>query len=97
MSVAEIKSAITKLPSRQRHALARWIQHTNPARPPHGEHSRVRLCVPIPSERLRVGALGTVIHVYADGDAYEVEFTRKSGGPAVVTLNAASVAAIHAP
>ena len=86
MSVAEIKSAITKLPSRQRHALARWIQHSNAARPMYAEHSRVRLCAAIPSERLRSGAIGTVIHVYADGDAYEVEFTRKARGPAVVTV-----------
>jgi hypothetical protein len=38
------------------------------------EHDRVVLNPPVPSERLEAGDVGTVVHVYKDGEAYEVEF-----------------------
>lgn len=51
------------------------------------EHDRVVLKEPVPSERLEPGDVGTVVHVYADGVAYEVEFTSLDGHTeAVVTL-----------
>jgi hypothetical protein len=38
------------------------------------EHERVILKTPLPREGLKAGAMGTVVHVYEDGKAYEVEF-----------------------
>lgn len=38
------------------------------------EHDRVVLTVPVSTERLEAGDVGTVVHVYRDGQAYEVEF-----------------------
>lgn len=56
------------------------------------EHERVVLKTPIPSEGLQPGDVGAVVHVYADGQAYEVEFTSLDGHTAaVVTLEADQV------
>ena len=56
------------------------------------EHERVVLRSPLPSERLEAGDVGTVVHVYKDGQAYEVEFVTLDGHTAaVVTLEAAQV------
>ncbi len=33
------------------------------------EHDRVVLNTPVPSERLEAGDVGTVVHVYQDGQA----------------------------
>jgi len=33
------------------------------------EHDRVVLTAPVPSERLEIGDVGTVVHIYADGKA----------------------------
>jgi hypothetical protein len=56
------------------------------------EHDRVVLAAPVPSEGLVVGDVGTVVHVYRDGQAYEVEFTTLAGKTAaVVTLEASQV------
>ena len=61
------------------------------------EHERVVLKTPIPSEGLQPGDVGAVVHVYADGQAYEVEFTSLDGHTAaVVTLEADQVAPILA-
>ena len=49
------------------------------------EHERVVLTVPLPVERLEAGDVGTVVHVYRDGLAYEVEFTTLTGATAAVT------------
>ena len=38
------------------------------------EHDRVVLKTPVPAERLEAGDVGAVVHVYRDGQAYEVEF-----------------------
>ena len=43
------------------------------------EHDRVVLTAPVPKERLEVGDVGTVVHVYPDGKAFEVEFTTLDG------------------
>jgi hypothetical protein len=56
------------------------------------EHDRVVLTVPVPSETLEAGDVGTVVHIYKDGQAYEVEFLTLDGRTAaVVTLDASQV------
>ena len=56
------------------------------------EHDRVVLAATVPSEGLVSGDVGTVVHVYRDGQAYEVEFTTLQGKTAaVVTLEATQV------
>jgi len=59
------------------------------------EHERVVLRTPVPGEGLEAGDVGTVVHVYSDGKAYEVEFlTRDGRTAAVVTLEASQVRAV---
>jgi hypothetical protein len=48
------------------------------------EHDRVVLTAPVPEERLEVGDVGTVVHIYPDGKAFEVEFTTLDGHTAAV-------------
>lgn len=56
------------------------------------EHDRVVLTAPVPKERLEVGDVGTVVHVYQDGKAFEVEFTALDGHTAAVaTVDASQV------
>jgi hypothetical protein len=56
------------------------------------EHERVVLRTAVPAEGLEAGDVGTVVHVYQDGLAYEVEFTTLAGATAaVVTVEAAQV------
>ena len=56
------------------------------------EHDRVVLVVAVPAEGLVAGDVGTVVHIYRDGEAYEVEFTTLEGKTAaVVTLEASQV------
>ncbi len=56
------------------------------------EHDRVVLKMALPAEGLEAGDVGTVVHVYKDGLAYEVEFTTLDGKTAaVVTVEAAQV------
>ena len=56
------------------------------------EHDRIVLTEPIPAEGLEVVDVGTVVHVYADGKAFEVEFTTLDGRTAAVaTVQAAAV------
>jgi hypothetical protein len=56
------------------------------------EHERVVLTAPVPEEGLEAGDVGTVVHLYRDGQAYEVEFTTLDGKTAaVVTLEANQV------
>jgi hypothetical protein len=56
------------------------------------EHERVVLTAPVPTERLEIGDVGTVVHVYSDGKAFEVEFTTLDGRTAAVaTVEAAGV------
>lgn len=51
------------------------------------EHDRVVLAVDVPTEGLVAGDVGTVVHVYRDGQAYEVEFfTLEGKTAAVITL-----------
>ncbi len=56
------------------------------------EHERVVLTTPILAQGLEAGDVGTVVHVYKDGEAYEVEFITLDGQTAaVVTLEASQV------
>lgn len=56
------------------------------------EHERVVLTTPVPDEGLEAGDVGTVVHVYKDGRAYEIEFVTLDGKTAaVVTLEASQV------
>jgi hypothetical protein len=60
------------------------------------EHDRVVLTAPVPEERLEIGDVGTVIHVYPDGKAFEVEFTALDGHTAAVaTVEASQVRPIR--
>ena len=56
------------------------------------EHERVVLKTAVSAEGLEAGDVGTVVHLYGDGRAYEVEFVTLDGHTAaVVTLAAAQV------
>jgi hypothetical protein len=60
------------------------------------EHDRIVLKAPIPAEGLEAGDVGTVVHIYADGAAYEVEFTTLEGiTAAVVTVEATQARPVH--
>jgi hypothetical protein len=54
------------------------------------EHDRVVLTAPVPKEGLEVGDVGTVVHVYTDGKAFEIEFTTLDGRTAAVATVEAS-------
>jgi Domain of unknown function (DUF4926) len=56
------------------------------------EHERVVLTAAVSEAGLEAGDVGTVVHVYADKRAYEVEFLTLTGRTAaVVTLEASQV------
>ena len=56
------------------------------------EHERVVLTTAVRTEGLEPGDVGTVVHVYKDGQAYEVEFLTLDGHTAAVaTLEASQV------
>ncbi|MCI0746732.1 MAG: DUF4926 domain-containing protein [Verrucomicrobia subdivision 3 bacterium] len=56
------------------------------------EHERVVLQTRLSAESLEPGDVGTVVHVYPDGKAFEVEFFTLDGHTAaVVTLEANQV------
>jgi hypothetical protein len=56
------------------------------------EHDRVVLKKNIAGEALKAGDVGTVIHVYKAGEAFEVEFLTLHGETVVVvTLEASQV------
>ena len=56
------------------------------------EHDRVILTIDLPDSHLAAGDVGTVVHVYQDGAAYEVEvFTLDGWTFDVVTVEAGQV------
>ena len=56
------------------------------------EHERVVLTTPVLDSGLEAGDVGTVVHVYKDGQAYEVEFVTLDGHTAaVLTLEVSQV------
>lgn len=61
------------------------------------EHDRVVLTEPLAEEGLEAGDVATVVHVYPDGAAFEVEFVTLAGETeAVVTVEAAQIRPISA-
>ena len=51
------------------------------------EHERIVLTMDIPDYGLQVGDVGTIVHVYAEAQAFEVEFVALTGKTvAVVTV-----------
>jgi hypothetical protein len=59
------------------------------------EHDRVVLTEDLPGEGLVAGDLGTIVGVYEDGEAYEVEFMTIDGDTiAVSTILADGVRAV---
>lgn len=59
------------------------------------EHERIVLTTDLPAEGLKAGDVGTVVHRYHDGLAYEVEFVTLDGKTAaVVTIEADHVRAV---
>ena len=60
------------------------------------EHDRIVLKTDLPADGLEAGDVGTVVHLYADGAAYEVEFTTLDGDTAaVVTVAAEQARPVH--
>jgi hypothetical protein len=60
------------------------------------EHDRVVLKSDLPAQGLKAGDVGTVVHFYRDGLAYEVEFTTLEGDTAaVVTVERSQVRPIR--
>jgi Domain of unknown function (DUF4926) len=56
------------------------------------ELDRVVLTAPVSEEHLEAGDVGTVVHAYGDGRAFEIEFTTLDGQTAaVVTVEASHV------
>ena len=56
------------------------------------EHERIVLLQAIPKEGLEEGDVGTIVHIYKDGQAYEVEFIALDGHTrAVVTVEAEDI------
>ncbi len=57
-----------------------------------GEHERVVLTVDLPDTDFKTGDVATVVHIYADGAAYELEFFALNGRTLdVVTVTAEQV------
>jgi hypothetical protein len=56
------------------------------------EHAAVALTRDLPEHALRAGDVGAVVHVYAEGKAYEVEFVTGAGQTlAVETLDPSGI------
>jgi hypothetical protein len=59
------------------------------------ELDTVALTHDVPEHRLVAGDIGTVVHVYPDLDAFEVEFARANGETvAVLTLRSGDIRAL---
>ncbi|TVR20811.1 MAG: DUF4926 domain-containing protein [Anaerolineaceae bacterium] len=57
------------------------------------EHEQVVLTADLPEHDLKAGDVGVVVHIYGDGEAYELEIFALDGGRTldVVTVEAAQV------
>ncbi|MGH9370594.1 MAG: DUF4926 domain-containing protein [Vicinamibacterales bacterium] len=56
------------------------------------ELDRIVLTAPVPAQRLEIGDVGPVVYVYADGQAFEIEFMTLDGQTAAVaTVEASAV------
>ena len=59
------------------------------------EHDRIVLTDDIPGEGLKAGDVGTVVHVYAQGEVFEVEFLTLDGKTAAIaTVPSSQVRAV---
>ena len=59
------------------------------------EHDRVVLTEDVPEEGLTAGDVGTVVHIYNNGEGYEVEFMTLTGQTiAVASLLAPQVRSV---
>ncbi len=57
-----------------------------------GEHKRAILTVDLPEHHLKAGDVGTIVHVYGEGQGYEMEFFTVDGHTLdVVTVSAGQV------
>lgn len=54
------------------------------------EHQRAVLTTDLPAHGLQAGDVGTIVHVYGDGRAYEVEFVSLDGETSIVATVEAS-------
>ena len=54
------------------------------------EHGRIVLNSDLPLEVFKAGDVGTVVHVYANGEAFEIEFLTLDGKTAAVATVTAS-------
>ncbi len=54
------------------------------------EHDRIVLKTDIPQEGLEAGDVGTVVHIYRNGEVFEVEFLTLDGDTVSVTTVLAS-------
>ena len=54
------------------------------------EHGRIVLTSDLPQEGLKAGDVGTVVHVHANGEAFEIEFLTLDGKTAAVATVTAS-------
>jgi hypothetical protein len=62
------------------------------------ELDMVALNEDLPTHGLRAGDVGTIVHAYESGVAYEVEFVRTDGDTiAVVTLSPKNIRALDGP
>src|SRR5713101_5278032 len=72
-----------------------WSRHIRPGREKGimiKEHDRVVLTAALRAHGLEAGDVGSVVHLYEDGRAYEVEFVALDGHTAaVVTVEASQV------
>jgi hypothetical protein len=60
------------------------------------EHERAVLTVDLPDYDLRAGDVGVIVHIYADAQAYEVEFFTLDGNTLdVVTVEAHQVRPVN--
>lgn len=60
------------------------------------EHERAILAADLPVHRLKLGDVGTVVHVYNGGTAYEVEFFTVDGQTFdVVTVEASQLRSVR--
>lgn len=71
--------------------------HKLPQQESMDEYDLVVLEEDIPNSRLKKGDVGTIITIYKEGQAYEVEFVTLTGEPiAVETMLAHQIRAVHA-
>ena len=51
------------------------------------EHDCIVLTADLPTERLKAGDVGTVVHIHGAGAAYEVEFMTRAGNTIAVATS----------